>query len=108
MSNEMTQNDVKRIIPKNGHILVRPIAKEEVTKGGIFLPDNQKTGAHTQAEVVAWDADIDNRMLGLSLGTKVIFNKFSYTEIKVPSKNEGGKDLTFLMIKEENIQGIIE
>lgn len=108
MSDEMTQPDVKKIIPKNKHVLVMPPARKEKTQGGIYLPDNQKTGAHTQGEVVSWDSDIDNRKLGLSIGTKVIFNKFSYTEIKVPAKDSSGESMLLLMIEEKNIQGIIE
>ncbi len=107
MSDELMQTDVKRIEPKNGHILVKPPAKEKQTKGGIYLPESQKAASHTQGEVISWDPDIDNRKFKLQVGTKVIFNKFSYTEIRVPAKDADSKDTILLMIESKNIQGVI-
>lgn len=101
-------SDMKKINPKNNHILVMPPAKETVTKGGIHIPGNVKTDSCTQGEVISWDPDIDNRKMGLKVGSKVIFNKFSYTEITVPARETDREDTKLLMIEAKNIQGVIE
>ena len=83
------------IKPIGERVLLKPIKKEEKTKSGILLSSkSSNTDTKNQAEVVA---------LGKSEkleGIKVIFNKFSATEI------EDG-DIKYLIVNAEDILAII-
>jgi len=91
--------------PLNDYVLIKPIAEDEVSKAGIILPDTVDKEKPEKGEVVAVGqgkiTDSGQRApISVSVGSKVIFKKYSPDEIP------GEKDL--LMIKEEDIMAIIE
>ena len=72
--------------PLGERVLVKPVAAEEVTKGGIVLPDAAKE-KNQEAEVIAVGpgrmTDEGKRIpLEIKVGDKVLYSKFSGTEIK--------------------------
>ena len=94
-----------KIKPLRDRIIVRRLNEEEKTKGGIIIPDSAKEKPQ-EGEVVAVGAGKvldDGRILPLEVkkGDKVLFGKYSGSEIKVE-----GEEL--LMIREEEVLGIIE
>ncbi len=91
--------------PLHDRILVRRIESEEKTKGGIIIPDTAKEKPQ-EGEVIAVGAgarDETGRVLSLDVqvGDRILFGKWSGTEIKV-----NGEDL--LIMKESDVLGIIE
>ena len=98
----MTMN----IRPLYDRIVVRRSTEEEdKSAGGLFIPDSAKEKPQ-KAEVVAVGKGkpLDNgdvRALGVKVGDKVLFGKYSGSEVKVD-----GQDL--LVMREEDIIGIIE
>ena len=91
--------------PLHDRILVRRVESDERTKGGIIIPDTAKEkpqegeviatgpGARTeQGEIVALDVKV---------GDRVLFGKWSGTEIRLD-----GEDL--LIMKESDVMGILE
>lgn len=93
------------IRPLHDRLIVKRFDEEERTKGGIIIPDNAKEKPQ-QGEVVAvgnGKVFDDGRRVPLEIkkGDRVLFGKYSGTEIKV----EGSE---YLMMKEEDILGIIE
>ncbi|QCN98391.1 co-chaperone GroES (plasmid) [Azospirillum argentinense] len=91
--------------PLHDRVVVRRVAQEEKSKGGIIIPDTAKEKPQ-EAEVIAVGPgarDDQGRVhpLGVKVGDRVIFGKWSGTEIKVQ-----GEDL--LVIKEADIVGVIE
>ena len=92
--------------PLHDRVLVRRLDSEEKTAGGIIIPDTAKEKP-MEGEVVAvgpggYNEDGDDRIkLDVAAGDKVLFGKWSGTEIKVD-----GEDL--LIMKESDIMGIIE
>ena len=73
--------------PLGDRIVVKPIAKEEVTKGGIVLPDTAKEKPQ-EGEVVAVGpgrmTEEGNRIaLDVKVGDTVIYPKYSGTELKI-------------------------
>ena len=94
------------IVPLNKRVIVEPEAKEEKSKGGIIIPDtaNQKAPTKGRVIAVAENADIKIR---IQPGDIVLFPKFAGTEIITPSKEVGGKDRMFQIMKEEDILAVI-
>lgn len=91
--------------PLHDRVLVRRIELEEKTPGGIIIPDSAKEKP-MQGEVIAVGtghrAD-DGKVTPLDVksGDKVLFGKWSGTEVKI-----GAEDL--LVMKESDIMGIME
>jgi chaperonin GroES len=93
-----------QIKPLNDRVLVQRIEEVQVTKGGILIPDTAKEKP-IEGKVIAVGpgkmSDAGNRMtLQLKEGDRVLFGKYSGTEIKVEGEE-------YLMMREEDILGII-
>ncbi|MBB3395448.1 MULTISPECIES: co-chaperone GroES [unclassified Rhizobium] len=91
--------------PLHDRILVRRIEAEEKTAGGIIIPDTAKEKPQ-EGEVVAAGpgARDDNgqlRPLDVKVGDRILFGKWSGTEIKL-----NGEDL--LIMQESDVMGVIE
>ena len=91
--------------PLHDRVLVRRIEQQEKTAGGIIIPDTAKEKPQ-EGEVIAAGAGVkteDGKLLPLDVkaGDRVLFGKWSGTEVRVD-----GEDL--LIMKESDILGIIE
>lgn len=76
-----------KLQPLADRIVVRPIEKEEVTKGGIVLPDTAKTKPQ-EGEVLAvgpgrLSEDGKRIPIEVNVGNIVVYTKYGGTEIKV-------------------------
>ncbi|SFL32800.1 co-chaperone GroES [Methylobacterium pseudosasicola] len=90
--------------PLHDRVLLRRVESDEKTKGGIIIPDTAKEKPQ-EGEVVAVGPgarDETGRVtpLDVKAGDRVLFGKWSGTEIKVD-----GEDL--LILKESDILGVI-
>ena len=75
------------IEPLADRLVVKPIEKEEVTKGGIFIPDTVKERPQ-EGEVIAvgpgrLSEDGKRIAMEIKVGDKVIYAKYGGTEIKI-------------------------
>ena len=91
--------------PLHDRVVVRRIEEDEKTAGGIIIPDAAKEKP-SEGEVVSVgpggrDDDGDLIPLDVKAGDRVLFGKWSGTEVKID-----GEDL--LIMKESDIMGIIE
>ena len=91
--------------PLHDRVLVRRIEAEEKTKGGIIIPDTAKEKPQ-EGEVVAVGPgarDDSGKIIALDVkaGDRILFGKWSGTEVKID-----GEEL--LVMKESDIMGIIE
>ncbi|NCN95120.1 MAG: co-chaperone GroES [Bdellovibrionales bacterium] len=90
--------------PLHDRILVRRMAEEEVTAGGIIIPDSAKEKPQRGEIVAAGNGRITedgkNLPLEVKIGDKVLFGKYAGTELKLGAEE-------FLMMREEDILGII-
>lgn len=91
--------------PLHDRVVVRRITAEEKTAGGIIIPDTAKEKPQ-EGEVVAVGPGARNEQgqivaLDVKAGDRVLFGKWSGTEVKV-----GGEEL--LVMKESDIIGIVE
>ena len=90
--------------PRHDRVLVRRIEAEEKTAGGIIIPDNAKEKP-SEGEVIAvgegaYNEDGDRIKPDVKAGDRVLFGKWSGTEVKID-----GEDL--LIMKESDIMGVI-
>ena len=91
--------------PLHDRVVVKRIDAEEKSKGGIIIPDTAKEKP-SQGEIVAAgpgarDENGKVTPLDVKAGDRVLFGKWSGTEVKVD-----GEEL--LIMKESDIMGVIE
>ena len=91
--------------PLQDRLLVKRIAAEEKSKGGIIIPDSAKEKP-IEGEVVAVGNgkildDGKTRALEVKTGDKVLFGKYSGTEIKVDGEEH-------IILREDEVLGIFE
>lgn len=94
-----------KIRPLQDRILVKRVEEEERTKGGIIIPDTAKEKP-VEGEVIAVGAGKTDdkgklRPLDVKKGDRILFGKYSGTEIKI----EG---IEHLILREEEVLGVIE
>ncbi len=94
-----------KLRPMQDRIIVKRVEEETKTAGGIFIPETAKEKP-MEGEVVAvgnGKRTEDGKVLPLDVkvGDKVLFGKYSGTEIKVD-----GQD--YLIMREDDILGVIE
>ncbi|MGO4437686.1 co-chaperone GroES [Rhizobium sp. RAF56] len=90
--------------PLHDRVVVRRVESEEKTKGGIIIPDTAKEKPQ-EGEIVAVGSGARDEAgkivaLDVKVGDRVLFGKWSGTEVKI-----NGEDL--LIMKEADIMGII-
>jgi chaperonin GroES len=91
--------------PLGGRVLIDPIEQEEMTAGGIILPETAKEKPQ-EGKVLAvgpGERDEDGKRIPLDLkvGDKVLFAKYSGTEVKMDGKK-------LLILRESDVLGILE
>ncbi len=103
----MPEKKSLKLRPLADRVIVEPLDKEEVTPGGILLPETAKEKPQ-EGRVVAvgpgrWDEDGKKRVeMEVALDDTVIFAKYSGTEIKLDDKKYlilGEKDILAVMQK---------
>jgi chaperonin GroES len=93
-----------KIRPLGDRVLVRRIKEEEKTKGGIIIPDTAKEKPQ-EGKVIAVGKGKreDGKVLPLEVkaGDKILFGKYSGSEIKIDGEEH-------LILREDDILGVIE
>ncbi|WP_419693908.1 co-chaperone GroES [Mesorhizobium muleiense] len=91
--------------PLHDRILVRRIEVDEKTAGGIIIPDTAKEKPQEGEVIAAGPGARDDsgqlQPLDVKVGNRILFGKWSGTEIKL-----NGEDL--LIMKESDVLGVIE
>jgi chaperonin GroES len=95
------------IVPLNKRILVEPESKEQISCGGIIIPEtaNQKSPTKGRVLAIAEDSDIN---LKIQAGDIVLFSKYAGTEVTLRANIPEQKDRLVLLIKDEDILAVIE
>jgi chaperonin GroES len=93
------------IRPLHDRVIVKRVKEEEKTKGGIIIPDTAKEKP-IEGEVLAVGNgklldDGKLRALDVKVGDRVLFGKYSGTEVKIDGEER-------LILREEDILGVIE
>jgi chaperonin GroES len=93
------------IKPLGDRVLVQPVEEQEVKKGGIIIPDTAKEKPQEGKVIALGTGRVDEKgkkvAFEVKKGDRVLIPKYGGTEVKI-------EDETYLLIKEEDILGIIE
>src|SRR5512146_903774 len=94
-----------KIRPLQDRVIVKRVAEEDRSKGGIIIPDTAKEKP-IEGKVIAVGngkvlEDGKVRPLDIKAGDRVLFSKFAGTEIKIDGDEH-------LIMREEDILGVIE
>ena len=94
-----------KIRPLQDRVIVRRVKEEEKTKGGLFIPDSAKEKP-VEATVIAVGSgkvleDGTVRKLDVKAGDRILFGKYSGSEVKVDGEEH-------LILREDDILGVIE
>jgi len=94
-----------KIRPLQDRVIVKRLEEEEKTKGGIIIPDSAKEKPQEGKVIAVGKGKIteDGKVIPLDVkaGDRILFGKYSGTEIKVEGEEH-------LIMREEDILGIIE
>jgi len=91
--------------PLHDRILIKRVEEKQTVKGGIIVPDTAKEKPQ-EGEVVAAGSgkrDKDGKVIPLDVkaGDRILFGKFSGSEIKIDNEE-------YLILREEEVLGIVE
>ena len=94
-----------KLKPLGGRVIVEPIEQEEMTAGGIILPETAKEKPQ-EGKILAsgpGERDEDGKRIAMEVkvGDKVLYAKYSGTEVKVDGKK-------LLILRESDILAIVE
>jgi chaperonin GroES len=94
-----------KVRPLQDRILVRRVAEEEKTKGGIIIPDSAKEKP-AEGEVIAVGNGKANdkgevRPLAVKKGDRILFGKYTGSDIKIDGVDH-------LILREDDVLGLIE
>ena len=94
-----------KLKPLGGRVIVEPIEQEEKTAGGIILPETAKEKPQEGKILAAGpgDRDEDGKRIPMDVGVgdRVLYAKYSGTEVKVDGKK-------LLIMRESDILAIVE
>ncbi|HIX15813.1 MAG TPA: co-chaperone GroES [Candidatus Hungatella pullicola] len=95
-----------KLVPLFDKVVLKPLVAEETTKSGIVLPGQAKEKPQ-QAEVIAVGPGglVDGKEVTMQVktGDKVIFSKYSGTEVET-----GESDEKYVIVKQSDILAVIE
>lgn len=96
---------MSKIKPLYDRLLVQRVESDQTSAGGIIIPDTAQEKTQIGTIVEAGEGKLLNdgsiRQLKVKNGDKIIFGKYSGTELKF-----GGQD--YLILREEEVLGIVE
>jgi chaperonin GroES len=94
-----------KVRPLQDRILVRRVAEEEKTKGGIIIPDSAKEKPAEGEVIAAGSGKVDDkgkvRPVSVKKGDRILFGKYSGNEIKIDGVDH-------LILREDDILGVLE
>jgi chaperonin GroES len=94
-----------KIKPLGGRVIIEPIEQEEMTAGGIILPETAKEKPQEGNVLAVGPGDRDDKgarvPMDVKVGDKVLFAKYSGTEIKLDSRK-------LLILRESDLLAVVE
>lgn len=103
-SHDRMEEFIMKLVPLNDRVVLKQLVAEETTKSGIVLPGQAKEKPQ-QAEVVAVGPGgmVDGKevKMEVKVGDKVIYSKYSGTEVKI-------EDVDYIIVKQGDILAVVE
>jgi chaperonin GroES len=94
-----------KIRPLHDHLLVERLEEREVKKGGIIIPDTAKEKPQEGKVIAVGNGKVSDdgkkTPLDVKTGDKILFGKYSGSEVKLDDKD-------YLIMREEDVLAILE
>jgi chaperonin GroES len=94
-----------KIRPLQDRVLVKRLAEEEKTKGGIIIPDTAKEKPSEGAVVAVGSGHVQKdgkvRPVAVKKGDRILFGKYSGSDVKIDGEEH-------LIMREEDILAVLE
>jgi len=94
-----------KIRPLQDRVIVKRLKEEEKTKGGLYIPDSAKEKPVEGTVLAVGNGKVNEdgtvRRLDVKEGDRVLFGKYSGTEVKLDGEEH-------LILREDDILGVIE
>ena len=94
-----------KLRPLGDRVVIRPMAREEMTKSGIVLPDTAKEKPQEGSIIAAGPGRLDDEgkreAMDVSVGDKVLYAKYAGTEFRVD-------DEEYLIVSQKDIFAVVE
>ena len=96
---------MSKLVPLGDRVVIKPTPREEVSRGGIVLPDTAKEKPQ-EGEIIAVGAgkltDEGKRLpMDVKVGDEVLFSKYGYDEVKVNGQE-------YYILSEANILAVVK
>jgi chaperonin GroES len=105
LSGGRTMASKMKLKPLGGRVIVEPIEQEEMTAGGIILPETAKEKPQEGKILAAGPGERDDTgkriAMEVNVGDRVLYAKYSGTEIKMDGKK-------VLILRESDILAVVE
>jgi chaperonin GroES len=93
------------IRPLNDRIIARRVEEQEQMRGGLYIPDTAKEKPQEGEVIAVGNGKIlnngDRVAMDIKVGDKVLFGKYSGTEVKLDGEE-------YLILREDDVLGVIE
>ncbi len=90
--------------PLGGRVLIEPVEQDDVTSGGLFLPETAKEKPQQGKVLAAGPGDRNDKgervAMDVKVGDLILFAKYSGTEVKMEGKK-------LLIMRESDLLGIV-
>jgi chaperonin GroES len=94
-----------KLRPLQDRIVVKRVAEETTTKGGIIIPDTAKEKPAEGKVIAVGNGKVadDGKRIALEIkeGDRILFGKYSGTEVKIDGEE-------YLIMREDDVLGVIE
>ena len=94
-----------KIRPLQDRVIVKRVKEEDKTKGGLYIPDTAKEKPIEGMVVAVGNGKVledgSVRKLDVKAGDKILFGKYSGTEVKIEGEEH-------LILREDDILGVLE
>lgn len=95
-----------RIRPLADRVVIKPAAKEEKTKGGLFLPDTASKEKPQEGTIMAvGEGKLDDNgkrvPVSVQVGDRVLFAKYAGTDIKLDDED-------YLILAEKDVLAVVQ
>ena len=94
-----------KIRPLQDRVIVKRVKEEEKTKGGLYIPDTAKEKPIEGTVVAVGNGKVAEdgtvRKLDVKEGDRILFGKYSGTEVKIEGEEH-------LILREDDILGVLE
>ena len=87
-----------KVLPLGENILIKPEKEGKKTKTGIYLPENASEEQPQEGRVIAVGESKD---IKIKKGQKVIFRKYSGTDVKIEGEE-------YVIVKNEDVLAVVE